>query len=241
MFGAIAKSYYLEKNNLKKEDVVVVSIMPCTAKKFEAEREEMKDDVDYVLTTRELGRMIKQAGIDINKLEEREHDKLLGTSTGAADIFGSSGGVMEAALRTAYEFISGKELKEIDFESARGIKGIKEAEVEIAGLKLKVAIANGLGNARKIFERIKKGEEFHFIEFMACPGGCIGGGGQPQAPRDEVIEKRLEALYEIDRNKKLRKSHDNPYIKKIYEEFLKEPGSHKAHELLHTKYIERGV
>ena len=241
MFGAIANSYYAEKNNLNKEDIVVVSIMPCTAKKYEANREEMKDDVDYVLTTRELGRMIKEAGIDINKLEEVKHDKLLGTSSGAADIFGSSGGVMEAALRTAYEFITGEELKELDFEMTRGTKGLKEAELEIAGINFKVAIVNGLGNARKILERMKNGEEFHFVEFMACPGGCIGGGGQPKAPTDEVIEKRLEALYNIDRKKELRKSHENPYIKKIYDEYLEEPGSHKAHTLLHTKYTKRGI
>ena len=241
MFGAVAKSYYLEKNNLQEDEIVVVSIMPCTAKKFEANRKEMEGDIDYVLTTRELGRMIKEAGIDINKLKKEKHDQLLGTSSGAADIFGSSGGVMEAALRTAYEFITGEELKELDFHMARGIKGIKEAELEIAGINYKVAIANGLGNARKIMERIKKGEKFHFVEFMACPGGCIGGGGQPKAPNNEILEKRLEALYNIDKKKEIRKSHENPYIKKIYDEYFEKPGSDKAHALLHTEYLKRGI
>jgi iron-only hydrogenase group A len=241
MFGALAKSYYVEKENINKEDLVVVSIMPCTAKKFEATREEMNGDVDYSLTTRELGRMIKQAGIDIKNLDKKEHDKLLGVSSGAADIFGSTGGVMEAALRTAYEIITGKELKNIDFEQVRGLKGLKEASVMIDDLEVKVAVSHGLSNARKILEKIKNGEEYHFVEFMACPGGCIGGGGQPLAATDDVIEKRMEAIYEIDKNKTLRKSHENPYIQKLYEEFLTEPGSHKAHELLHTKYKVRGI
>jgi iron-only hydrogenase group A len=241
MFGSIAKSYYAQKENINKEDLVVVSIMPCTAKKFEATREEMNGDVDYSLTTRELGRMIKQAGIDIKNLQEKEHDKLLGVSSGAADIFGSTGGVMEAALRTAYEIITGKELENIDFEQVRGLKGLKEASVMVDDLEVKVAVAHGLSNARKILEKMKNGEEYHFIEFMACPGGCIGGGGQPLAATEDVIEKRMKAIYEIDKNKTLRKSHENPYIKKIYEEFLEEPGSHKAHELLHTKYRVRGI
>lgn len=241
MFGALAKTYYAEKNNIPVEDLVVVSIMPCTAKKFEATRSEMEGDVDFALTTRELGRMIKQAGINIMDLEIEEYDQLLGVSSGAADIFGTTGGVMEAALRTAYEVLTGDELAEIDFNQVRGIDGIKEAEVEINDMTLRVAVANGLGNARKVLDSIKNGKEYHFVEFMACPGGCIGGGGQPLAATEDVLEKRMNALYEIDENKSLRKSHDNPMIKKIYDEFLQEPGSHKSHELLHTHYVVRGV
>ncbi|MFW5986039.1 MAG: [FeFe] hydrogenase, group A, partial [Halanaerobiales bacterium] len=241
MFGALAKTYYAEMNDIPVEDLVVVSIMPCTAKKFEATRSEMEGDVDYALTTRELGRMIKQAGIDIMDLEPEDYDELMGVSSGAADIFGTTGGVMEAALRTAYEILTGEELEKIDFDQVRGVDGIKEAEVEINDMTLRVAVANGLGNARKILESIKKGKEYHFVEFMACPGGCIGGGGQPLAATDDVLEKRMSALYEIDKNKQLRKSHENPMIKKIYEEYLEEPGSHKSHELLHTHYVVRGV
>lgn len=241
MFGAVARSYYAEKNGIDQKDLVVVSIMPCTAKKYEASRSEMAGDVDYALTTRELGRMIKQAGINIIDLPEEDFNQLLGTSSGAADIFGATGGVMEAALRTSYELLTGEELAALDFKEVRGIKGIKEAEVKIGDMNLKVAVANGLGNARKILERIKAGEEFHFVEFMACPGGCIGGGGQPLPATEDVLEKRLEALYQIDRNKKIRKSHQNPYIKKIYQEYLEKPGSHKAHQLLHTHYVVRGV
>lgn len=241
MFGAVARSYYAEKNGIDLKDLVVVSIMPCTAKKYEASRSEMAGDVDYALTTRELGRMIKQAGINIIDLPEEDFNQLLGTSSGAADIFGATGGVMEAALRTAYELLTGEELAALDFKEVRGIKGIKEAEVKIGAMNLKVAVTNGLGNARKILERIKAGEEFHFVEFMACPGGCIGGGGQPLPATEDVLEKRLEALYAIDRNKKIRKSHQNPYIKKIYQEYLEKPGSHKAHQLLHTHYVVRGV
>lgn len=241
MFGAIAKSYYAEINDVDKEDIVVVSIMPCTAKKFEATREEMNGDVDYSLTTRELGRMIKQAGLDIMKLKESEYDKLLGVSSGAADIFGTTGGVMEAALRTAYEILTGEELERIDFEQVRGLKGLKEASVMINDMEIKVAVSHGLGNARVLLEKMKNGEEYHFVEFMACPGGCIGGGGQPLSATEDVLERRMKAIYEIDSMKKLRKSHENPYIKKIYDEYLKEPGSHRAHELLHTEYISRGI
>lgn len=242
MFGAVAKSYYAELNDMNPENIVVVSIMPCTAKKFEAARDEMANDVDYVLTTRELGRMIKQAGIDVLNLAEEDYDHLLGVSSGAADIFGATGGVMEAALRTAYEVLTGEELEELELKQVRGIKGdIKEAEVEVGDLKLKVAVVNTLGSARKMLEKIKSGDEYHFVEFMACPGGCIGGGGQPLPATEDTIKQRTAALYEIDASKELRKSHDNPYIKKIYEEFLGEPGSHKAHQLLHTKYINRGI
>ncbi|CCU77965.1 [FeFe] hydrogenase [Halanaerobium saccharolyticum subsp. saccharolyticum DSM 6643] len=241
MFGAIAKNYYAREEGIDPEDIVVVSIMPCTAKKFESKREEMAGDVDYVLTTRELASIIKSAGIDFLNLEETEYDKLLGVSSGAADIFGTTGGVMEAALRTASELITGKELEKIDFDSVRGLEGIKKAEVDIDGLKLRAAVAHGLGNARKLMEMIKDGEEFDFVEFMACPGGCMGGGGQPISCDDNVLEKRQKAIYEIDKNKKLRKSHENPYIKKLYDEYLEKPGSEIAHKLLHTKYKARKI
>jgi NADH-quinone oxidoreductase subunit G len=241
MFGALAKTYYAKEAGIDPEDIVVVSVMPCTAKKFEAKREEMAGDVDYVLTTRELASMIKSAGIDFLNLEESDYDQLLGVSSGAADIFGTTGGVMEAALRTATELITGQELEKLDFDSVRGLEGIKKAEVEIDGLKLRAAVAHGLGNARKVMEMIKDGEEFDFVEFMACPGGCMGGGGQPISCDDHVLEKRQKAIYEIDKNKKLRKSHENPYIKKIYNEYLEKPGSEIAHKLLHTKYKARKI
>ena len=241
MFGALTKTYYAKEAGIDPEDIVVVSVMPCTAKKFEAKREEMAGDVDYVLTTRELASMIKSAGIDFLNLEESEYDELLGVSSGAADIFGTTGGVMEAALRTATELITGQELEKIDFDSVRGLEGIKKAEVEIDGLKLRAAVAHGLGNARRVMEMIKDGEEFDFVEFMACPGGCMGGGGQPISCDENVLEKRQQAIYQIDRNKKLRKSHENPYIKKIYDEYLEKPGSEIAHKLLHTKYKARKI
>jgi len=242
MFGAVAKSYYAKEQNIAVEDIVVVSIMPCTAKKFEASRDEMQGDVDFALTTRELARMIKQAGIDVLNIGEEDFDELMGISSGAADIFGATGGVMEAALRTAYEVLTGEELEKLELTQVRGIQGdIKEAEIAVGDLNLKVAVVNTLGSARKMLDSIKNGAEYHFVEFMACPGGCIGGGGQPLPATEETLQQRTAALYEIDQNKKLRKSHENPYIKKIYEEFLGEPGSHKAHELLHTKYISRGV
>ncbi|HMA59052.1 MAG TPA: [FeFe] hydrogenase, group A, partial [Halanaerobiales bacterium] len=241
MFGAVAKTYYAERNNIDPEDLVVVSVMPCTAKKFELDREEMSEDVDYSLTTRELARMVKQAGIDILNLENEDYDELLGVSSGAADIFASTGGVMEAALRTAYELITGEELGKVDFEQVRGLEGLKEGSVMINDMEVKVAVAHGLGNARRILERMKDGEEYHFVEFMACPGGCIGGGGQPLPTDDNILEKRMQAIYEIDSSKKMRKSHENPFIKKLYDEYLGEPGSHRAHELLHTEYKERGI
>jgi NADH-quinone oxidoreductase subunit G len=240
MFGAIAKTYYANKLGISKEDMVVVSVMPCTAKKFERVRPEMKGDVDYVLTTRELAKMFKLAGIDLLNVPPEEYDEPLGISSGAGAIFGATGGVMEAALRTAYEVITGKELEKLDFEAVRGIEGIKEAMVEIDGINLKVAVVNGLGNARKVLEMIKSGEkEYHFVEFMACPGGCIGGGGQPIPTNNEILLKRMQAIYEIDRSLSIRKSHENPAIKTLYEEFLGEPLSEKSHELLHTTYIAR--
>ncbi|MFW6280752.1 MAG: NADH-dependent [FeFe] hydrogenase, group A6 [Halanaerobium sp.] len=241
MFGAVAKTYYAKEIGIDPDDIVVVSIMPCTAKKFEANREEMAGDVDYVLTTRELASIIKSAGIDFLNLNESDYDPLLGVSSGAANIFGATGGVMEAALRTVSELITGKELEKIDFKSLRGLEGIKKAEIEIDGLKLKAAAAHGLGNARKVMEMIKAGEKFDFVEFMACPGGCMGGGGQPISSDDNVLEKRQNAIYEIDAKKKLRKSHENPYIKKLYDSYLDKPGSEIAHKLLHTKYKERKI
>lgn len=241
MFGALAHSYYLDNTEVEEKDLIVVSIMPCTAKKFEAQREEMAGDVDYVLTTRELAQMIKEAGFKFENLEDSNFDQLMGESTGAGAIFGTTGGVMEAALRTAYEKITGKELEEIDINSVRGFDEIKKITVNIDGLEVKAAVAHGLSNARKVFEMIKKGEEFHFIEFMACPGGCLGGGGQPLAADKEVLKNRMEAIYEIDTNKKLRKSHENPYIIKLYKEYLENPGSEIAHKLLHTKYKVRKI
>ena len=239
MFGAVAKNYYAEKIGIDTKDLVVVSVMPCTAKKFEAKRKEMGNDVDYVLTTRELSGLIKAAGIDFLNIEEKEYDKLLGVSSGAGDIFASTGGVMEAALRTAYELITEKELEKIDFEMLRGDKEIKKAKIDIDGFELKVAVVHGLNNAHKLMQMIEEGEEFHFVEFMACPGGCLNGGGQPISHDEDVVEKRRKAVYQIDKNKKLRKSHENPYIIKLYEDYLDEPGSELAHQLLHTKYIKR--
>ena len=245
MFGALAKSYYAEKVGINIEDLVVVSIMPCTAKKFEAKRPEMDGDVDYVLTTREAATMIKSAGIDVTELSEEKHDRLMGVSSGAGDIFGSSGGVMEAALRSAYYLITGEELEELDIESVRGLQGLKKAEVPInEDLTIKVGVAHGLGNARKMMELIKSGEEFHFVEFMACPGGCIGGGGQPISPeltQKETLNRRMKGIYDIDSNKKIRRSHENPMIKNLYDEYLDRPGSHKAHKLLHTGYTSRDI
>ncbi|HBD93365.1 MAG: NADH:ubiquinone oxidoreductase [Spirochaetes bacterium GWF1_31_7] len=245
MFGAIAKSYYAEKIGVKPEDMVVVSIMPCLAKKYEASREEfIKDgitDVDYVLTTRELAQMLKEAGINLDKLKDEEYDNPLGESSGAAVIFGASGGVLEAALRTAYEWITKKTLGNVNFKDVRGMEGVKEATVDIDGLKVNVAVTSGLGNARKILTKIKKGEaNYHAIEIMACPGGCLNGGGQPYIHGDtSILDKRLKAIYSIDESKVIRKSHENPYIKKLYDEFLIEPGSHKSHDLLHTQYFKK--
>jgi len=256
MFGAVAKTYYAQKNGLKPEDIFLVSVMPCTAKKFEAQREEMTAsgvrDVDVVLTTRELGRMIKQAGLDFDSLPDEKMDRLLGASTGAADIFANTGGVMEAALRTAYELVTGRPLpfKNLRVTPIVGLKGIKEASIEIIdaqpewsfldGVTLRVAVAHGLGNAKKIIERVKNGNStYHFIEIMACPGGCIGGGGQPRMTTDEVRKARIEAIYKEDEGKVFRKSHENPEIKQLYEEFLGKALGEKSHKLLHTNYITR--
>lgn len=249
MLGALIKSYYAEKNNIDPKDIVVVSIMPCTAKKFEAQREELAatgyQDVDYVLTTRELAKMIKEARIDFVNLPDEDFDEVLGESTGAGVIFGATGGVMEAALRTVAEVVTGQELENIDFEQVRGTEGIKEAEVKLGDLVVKVAVAHGTGNARKLLEQVKSGEkEYHFIEVMACPGGCVTGGGQPHVSAKDrmakdIMKERAKALYDEDKAKTIRKSHENPMIKKIYEEFLGEPNSHKSHELLHTHYVAR--
>ena len=243
MFGAVAKTYYAEKIGVKPEDLVVVAIMPCLAKKYEAARPEHSTngvrDVDYVLTTRELGKMFKEAGIDMRHLEEEEFDNPLGESTGAADIFGVTGGVLEAALRTAYEKVTGQELENVDFTAVRGIEGIKEAQIDLNGKTLNVAVTSGLGNARKVLEKIEDGtSKYDVIEIMACPGGCINGGGQPYIHGDtSKLESRMKAIYTEDSSKTHRKSHENESIKKLYEEFLGEPGSHKAHELLHTEYF----
>lgn len=239
MFGAVIKSFYAQKIGMDRDKIVVVSLMPCTAKKFEAQRNEMKGDVDYVLTTRELAKMFMQAGIKLMDLSAEDYDSPFGESSGAAELFGSSGGVMEAALRTAYEIITGHELENLDFHEVRGLKGIKEACVKIGTQEVKVAVAHGLGNARILMERIKKGEKFDFVEFMACPGGCIGGGGQPIPTNEEVIVERMTAVYDIDTLAKHRKSHENESVKRLYKEFFGEPLSERSHELLHTSYTVR--
>lgn len=245
MFGALAKTYYAQKANIKPEDMFVVSIMPCTAKKFECDRKEMTSsgykDVDVVLTVRELGRMFRQAGIDFASIAPEEYDEPLGISTGAGAIFGATGGVMEAALRTVYEVVTQKELETLDFHDVRGLDGVKEATVDLNGLIVKVAVAHGLSNAKKVLDKVKSGEaDYHFIEIMCCPGGCIGGGGQPIPTNREIVKKRMEAIYEVDREMLLRKSHENPAVKVLYEEFLIGPLGEKSHELLHTHYISRG-
>lgn len=249
MFGAILKTYYAEKTGIDPKKMFVVSVMPCIAKKFERQREEMKnnelDNVDAVITTRELAKMIKQANIDFVNLEDDVFDDPMGEATGAGAIFGTTGGVMEAALRTAYETVTGKTLEKVNFEDVRGNKGIKRATIDLEGKQIKVVVAHGLGNARKILEEIKAGKaDYQFVEIMACPGGCIMGGGQPIVSSKirseiDVRELRSKALYNIDENSKIRKSHESPVMKKLYKEFLEKPGSHKAHELLHTTYHKR--
>ncbi|SHH51791.1 NAD(P)-dependent iron-only hydrogenase catalytic subunit [Caloranaerobacter azorensis DSM 13643] len=244
MFGALTKTYYAQKFGIDPKDIVVVSIMPCTAKKAEAVREEMNSsgyqDVDIVLTTRELGKMIKESRIQLEDLEEVEFDRPFGIATGAGAIFGATGGVMEAALRTVYEKVTGKELEKIEFTALRGIDEYKEAAVEMDNMKVKVAVVNGLKNAKIILDMIKEGRaDYHFIEVMCCPGGCIGGGGQPIPSTNEIKKKRIEAIYNVDISYAIRKSHLNPVVNKLYEEFLKEPLGHKSHQLLHTHYINR--
>lgn len=255
MFGAVAKTYYAKMLGIGHQDVFVVSVMPCTAKKFEAQRPEMNargvQDVDAVLTTRELGRMIKQAGIDFHSLPDDKMDAPLGMSSGAADIFANTGGVMEAALRTAYEIVTGRPLPfdKLHVTPIMGLDGVKEASLKIEGtlpdwkflegVTVKIAVAHGLGNARKVIEDVKKGKEYHFIEIMTCPGGCIGGGGQPRLTTNEVRKARIQAIYKEDEGKQVRKSHENPEIKQIYEEFLEKPLGHLSHKLLHTQYTPR--
>lgn len=242
MVGTLTKTYYAEKMNLDPKNIRMVSVMPCVAKKAEVTREEFKredgTDVDYVITTRELSRMIKEAAIDFKTLPEDSFDDLLGESTGASTIFGATGGVIEAATRTAYEMITGKELKKVDFKQLRGMDGIREATIDLGDRKLRVGIAHELGNARKLLEAIRDGKShFDAIEIMACPGGCIGGGGQPYHHGDiTVLEKRRNALYAMDKGMKKRKSHENAMVQKLYEDYLGKPGSEKAHRLLHTTY-----
>ncbi len=246
MFGALIKTYYAAKNKINPEKIYVVSVMPCIAKKYERQREEMKEnglyDVDCVITTRELARMIKQANIDFTNLEDSSFDDPMGEATGAGAIFGVTGGVMEAALRSVSEILTGKELEKIDFKEVRGQKGIRKATIEIGKDEIKVVVATGLSNAREIMEEIKQGKaDYQFVEIMACPGGCIMGGGQPIKSSKiratvNVQKKRADAMYTIDEKSKIRKSHENPVLKKIYKEYLGEPGGHLAHEILHTHY-----
>ncbi len=256
MFGALAKTFYAQKRNIDPSKVVSVSIMPCTAKKFEADRPEMRasgyKDVDFVLTTRELAVMIKQAGIDFRNLSEAKYDSIMGDSTGAGVIFGATGGVMEAALRTAYEIVTGREVpfNNLNITPVRGMDGVKEATVKIEGCledwkflegaELKVAIAHGLVNANKIMKQVKNGKApYHFVEIMACPGGCLGGGGQPIPTNPTIRKNRMKAIYSEDEHMVLRKSHLNPEVIAIYKDFLGKPNSHVSHELLHTHYVER--
>jgi NADH-quinone oxidoreductase subunit G/NADP-reducing hydrogenase subunit HndD len=245
MFGTLTKTYYAEKMGIDPKDIVSVSIMPCVAKKFECDRPEMYSsgykDVDYVLTTREAAAMMKEAGIDLPSLEDGEYDAPFGITTGAGAIFGNTGGVMEAALRTAYELITGEALDDVNITAVRGTDGIREATIQVGDLPVKAAVAHGLANAREVLEGIKSGryKDYAFIEIMCCPGGCIGGGGQPQPTNEEIRKKRIEGIYAEDGAMELRKSHENPAIKAIYEEFLGEPLSHKSHDLLHTTYTPR--
>ncbi|MEM1484525.1 NADH-dependent [FeFe] hydrogenase, group A6 [Oscillospiraceae bacterium PP1C4] len=249
MFGATVKTWYAQKMGWDPKDIFVVGIMPCTAKKFEVRRDDEDaagvPDVDVALTTRELARMITRAGIRFNQLPDEEFDNPMGESTGAAVIFGATGGVMEAALRTAAEWVAGKSLDDVNFTDVRGTAGVKEASYQVGDLNLKVAVASGLANAKVLLDKIKSGEaDYHFIEIMGCPGGCVNGGGQPVQPASvrnfvNLKELRAKALYDADASKNIRKSHENPSLLKIYEEFFGEFGSHKAHETLHTSYVER--
>ncbi len=250
MFGAVIKSYFAEKEGIDPAKIVTVSVMPCTAKKFEAQRPELgKDglaDVDIVITTREFAQMVKDAGIDFASLEDSDFDNPFGNASGAAVIFGATGGVMEAALRTVADILNGDSAKDVEFEAVRGVDDIKIASVEAGGMTIRAAVAHGLGNARKLLEKVKSGEEeLHFIEIMACPGGCVTGGGQPIQPASvrnwiDLREERAKALYSEDKAAFVRKSHENPAITNLYKEYFGEPGSHKAHELLHTHYVARG-
>ena len=248
MFGAILKTYYAEQNGLDPKDIVVVSVMPCTAKKFEAGRPEMQvdglADVDIVITTRELGTMIYDSGIDFPDLGDSDFDAPFGGASGAGVIFGTTGGVMEAALRTVSDILTGSSADNFEYEDVRGLEGIKIATITINDLNIRAAVAHGLGNARKLMDAIKAGEEFHFVEIMACPGGCINGGGQPLQLSDvrnwiDIKEERAKGLYREDRNTYIRKSHNNPAVKKLYKNFLGMANGSKAHQLLHTHYTAR--
>ncbi len=249
MFGALAKSYYAEKHGIDPKDIVVVSVMPCTSKKSEIVRPELEvdgnRDVDISITTRELALMIKEARLEFDKLEEGTFDAFMGDYSGAGVIFGATGGVMEAAIRTVADVLTGQDLENVDYTAVRGIEGIKEATVNVAGMDIKVAVAHNTTNAGILLEKIKKGEaDYHFIEVMACPGGCVNGGGQPIQPANvrnviDIRAERAKALYSEDASKEVRKSHKNPEIKKLYDEYLGKPNSHKAHELLHTHYVVR--
>lgn len=251
MFGAVAKTYYAQKMGIDPKDIVMVAVMPCTAKKFEIGRDDEAaagvPDVDIAITTRELARMIDRAGIKFADLPDEKFDTPLGISTGAGVIFGASGGVMEAALRTAVEKLSGQKLEKLDFTDVRGMQGIKEASYNVAGMEVKVAVASGLANAKELLNKVKRGEaNYHFIEIMGCPGGCVNGGGQPQQPAsvrnfEDIRSLRAKALYDIDAAMPVRKSHENEAIQQLYKEFFGEPGSHKAHEILHTSYVKRGL
>ncbi|QTA37675.1 iron hydrogenase small subunit [Thermosipho ferrireducens] len=244
MMSAVIKSYFAEKIGVKPEDIIIVSVMPCTAKKDEIKRPQQKindiQSTDYVITTRELAKLIKLKEINFSGLPDEEYDNPLGASTGAAILFGVTGGVMEAALRTAYEILTNEKLPKVVFEDVRGLDGVKEAEVDVKGKKIKIAVAHGMANVRRLLDDLKEGKRYYdFIEIMACPGGCIGGGGQPKSLDPEILRKRAEAIYSLDERSTIRRSHENPYIKQLYEEFLKEPNSHLAHELLHTYYTDR--
>ena len=251
MFGAITKTYYAKKMGLDPKKIVMVSVMPCTAKKFEIGRDDQNaadvPDVDISITTRELARMIERVGLNFLSLPDEEFDDPLGRSTGAAVIFGATGGVMEAALRTAVETLSGEELPNPEFVEVRGTQGIKKATYHVAGMDVNVAVVSGLNNAKTILDEIKTGKSnYHLVEIMGCPGGCVNGGGQPQQPASirnntDIRALRAKALYDQDASMPIRKSHENPSIKMLYDDFLKAPGSHKAHEILHTTYVKRAI
>ena len=253
MYGAMMKTYYAEKNGIDPKDLFVVSVMPCTAKKFEIGRDDMSaagegiPDIDVSLTTRELAAMIKRAGIRFRDLPDEAFDPAFGIASGAGHIFGATGGVMEAALRTVAEIVTGKPLENVEFHEVRGLKDIREAEYDLAGTKVRVAVTSGLENAKKLLDMVKSGEkQYHFIEVMACPGGCVNGGGQPHQSGDvrnftDLRAERAKALYSEDAGMSLRKSHENPVVKELYETYLEKPGSHKAHEILHTSYVARKV
>lgn len=251
MFGAVAKTYYAEKMGLDPKDIVCVSVMPCTAKKFEIDRDDQNaagvPDVDISITTRELARLIRKLGIDFKSLPDEPFDDPLGESTGAGVIFGATGGVMEAALRTAVETLTGEELENVEFQEVRGTQGIKEATYNVAGMDVKVAVASGLSNAKQIMDKVRAGEaDYHFVEIMGCPGGCVNGGGQPQVHAEvrnyvDVRAIRAKALYDNDEAKVIRKSHENASVKRLYEEYLGEPGGERAHHILHTTYVKRSI